>query len=319
MNLTKFNELVEDFTSIGDKNNEPLKMHALLIKQEEETYLHNFQGESKASDVRSISKTILTVALGRVITLADAGEYPAISEESKIYPMIKDAINLENEDNLEKIQGIKIKHLITHTIGYEDVLLMRNDIKDKNPFDLLDYLVNYPIIHEPGEYYLYSNAGFYLLSVVLEEFLKEDLRSFLKREFFGPLGIEQFEWEKYGKYLAGASRLRLFPEDLLKFGELFLNNGEADGLQLISEAWIQKMLTVSTYTKELDLSERTFRRYAYGHGIWLAKDSFYFGHGTDGQRLIILPKEETIILTLAEQIDVDPIDEIINKLIESDI
>ena len=319
MNAKRFNEIVKSFQSAQDKDGNSLKMHDLIVKTTDETYAHNFRNEVKASDVRSISKTILTLALGRVMFLADAGIYPAIDEESEIYPIIKDVINLENTDNLAKLKKVKIKHLITHTIGYEDVLLMRGDIASMDAFDLLDYVVNYPIIHEPGTHYLYSNAGFYLLSVVLEEFIKEDLTSFLTRELFSPLGITEFQWEKYGTYLAGATRLWLYPEDLVKFGELFLNEGKVNGTTIIEKNWLDKMLTAVTYTKELDHAEYTFRRYAYGYGTWLAKKTFYFGHGTDGQRLIILPETKTIILTLAEQVDTEPIDAILNQVVESEM
>src|SRR5690625_492568 len=103
--------------------------------------------------------------------------------------------------------------------------------------DFINYLVNYPIVYEPGQYYLYSNAGFYLLSVVLEEFLQEDLLSVMSRELFNPLGIETFKWEKYGPYIAGATRLWLLPEDLMKFGELLLNDGKYEGKVLLNKDW----------------------------------------------------------------------------------
>ncbi len=316
MDIEKFDQVVNKLKESQDRKNQSLKMHDFLIKTTDGTYTHNFRSEAQPSDVRSISKTILTLALGRVMFLADAGKYPAIDEESEVYPIIKEAINLENTDNLEKLKQVKVKHLITHTIGYEDVLLMRGDIASMDHFELLDYVINYPIIHEPGEHYLYSNAGFYLLSVVLEEFLQEDLTTFLARELFSPLGIEEFQWDKYGKYLAGATRLWLLPEDLVKIAELFLNQGKVNDEVFIAKEWLDKMLTPVTYTKELDRSEYTFRRYAYGYGTWLAKEPFYFGHGTDGQRLIMLPEERTIILTLAEQVDTDPIDKILNELVE---
>lgn len=316
MNAKQFDEIVKSFQSVQDKHDNALKMHDLLIKTPDETYAHNFRNKAKPSDVRSISKTILTLALGRVMFLADAGKYAPIDEESKIYPIIQEAINLKNTDNLAKLKQMKIKHLITHTVGYEDVLLMRGDIKSMDPFDLLDYVVNYPIVHEPGTHYLYSNAGFYLLSVVLEEFIGENLTAFLAHELFGPLGIEQFQWDKYGKYLAGATRLWLLPEDLVKFAELFLSEGQVNGEAFISKEWLAKMIMAETYTKELDRLDDTFRRYAYGYGIWLAKEPFYFGHGTDGQRLIILPAKKTILLTLAEQVDTEPIDAILNRVVE---
>lgn len=69
--------------------------------------------------------------------------------------------------------------------------------------------------------------------------------------------------------------------------------------------------------KSVDTPHATFSRYAYDYGIWLAKDPFYFGHGTDGQTLTILLDKDTIIITLAEQPDNAPIERIINSVIEN--
>lgn len=315
MNHEKFNQIVSLFMEKKDRDGHLLNMHSLLIKEKEQCFLHHFNNDNLPSDIRSISKTVLTIVLGVVIRLSGEGKYPKINDDTPIYPIIKNVVSLTNKDNENQLQKVKIKHLLTHTIGYEEVLLMRGDIAQMNPFDYLNYVVNKPIIHEPGEHYLYSNAGFYLLSVVLQEFLQEDLLDFIKREVFDPIGVSDFEWEKYGNYLAGATRLKLHPEGLLKFGELFLNEGKVNKKQLISEQWIEKMLTINTYTGSVDTPQATFRRYGYGYGIWLAKAPFYFGHGTDGQTLTIFPDKETIIITLADQPDMRPIEKIINHIV----
>lgn len=318
MNQEKFNDMVSMFVEEKDNHGNFLNMHDLLIQEKEQCYLHHFNEDSLKRDIRSISKTVMTLILGVVVKLSDEGMYPKISEDTYIYPIIKDVIHLENKKNEAALKKVQIKHLLTHTVGYTDVLLIRDDIAHMDPFEYVNYIVNYPIVHEPGEYYLYSNAGFYLLSVVLQEFLQEDLLRFIRREVFGPLGIEDFKWEKYGNYIAGATRLRLFSKDLLKFGVLFLQNGKWDQKQLISENWMQKMLTINHYTERVDTPNSTFRRYAYGYGIWLAKDRIYFGHGTDGQTLTIIPEKETVIITLADQSDMKPIEKLINHMIKNE-
>lgn len=318
MNADIFQETVQQLAMARDNQGESLNLHALLVKAQDnkEVYLHHFRDSTHRSDIRSISKTVLTLALGRVMQLAAAGSYPRIDEETYIYPIIQNHIQLTNQANLKRLEKIQIKHLLTHTMGYEEVLLMRDDIRNKDPHTYLNYIVNYPLVHEPGTHYLYSNAGFYLLSVVLEEFIGEELSSFLQREFFQPLGIADFKWEKYGDYLAGATRLWLFPEDLLKIGELFLNQGQVNGQEFIAPAWLEKMIVPHIQTENLDQLEWTFRRAAYGYGIWLAPTDFYFGHGTDGQRLIVLPAEKTVIVVLAEQTDTRPLDVRLNQLID---
>mgnify|MGYP001026066186 CR=1 FL=1 len=315
MDQTTFDEIVQQFKETVDNEKQPLKMNNLMIKQKDHEFLYSFKGEKRMSDVRSLSKTILTVFLGVLIRLSEEGNYPEIHEETYIYPIIKEAVNLENAENLEKLEKVQIKHLLTHTIGYDDVLLMRQDIEGMEDKDFVNFLVNYPIVHEPGEYYLYSNAGFYLLSAVLQEFLQEDLLTVMERELFHPLGIETFKWEKYGPYLAGATRLWLYPEDLMKFGELLLNDGRLEGKDLLTKDWLEKMLTLRVRTEEEDMPNRLLRRYGYGYGTWLTKDSIFFGRGTDGQFLIVIPDKKVIILTLSEQSDMVPIENILDSVI----
>lgn len=316
MNEKKFSRIVDLFLQTKDRHNNTLNMNYLLIHQNEQTYVHHFKNWNKPSDVRSISKTVMTIAFGIVKKLAKEGKYPEINENTYIFPIIKDGVTIKNKENIPKLKKVQIKHLLTHTIGFEDVLLMRNDIIDIDPYSLVDYVINYPIVHEPGDYYLYSNAGFYLLSVVLQEFLQEDLHTFLQRELFEPLGIKNFTWEKYGNYIAGATRLWLMPEDLLAIGQLLLNNGKYNGRQILPASWIQKMLQINTHTKNVDTPHAIFRRYGYGYGLWLAKKNIYFGHGTDGQILAIIPEKDAIIITLSEQEDMKPIEHIVNQIIE---
>lgn len=318
MKTKTFQNIVEDFKRKKDKNKQAIHIHHLAIKQGDKSFIHSFTEENKAQDIRSISKSILTVVLGIVIKQAQGGRYPKIDEDSLIYHILKNTIQVTNQDNLAKLKRIKIKHLLTHTIGYEDILLMRGDIQSQDPYSLLNYTINYPILHEPGKHYLYSNAGFYLLSVLLEEFLQEDLMTFIKRELFQPLGISSAHWEKYGNYLAGATRLWLTPQDLLAFGDLLINKGQVDHRQIVSQDWIEKMIQPYIHTKDVDNKGAIFRRHAYGYGIWLPKDpDFYFAHGTDGQILVLLPKKRTIILTQAEQEDITAIEELINDVITS--
>lgn len=320
MDKEKFEHVVDLFLKKKDENNEALNMHYLLMKQDDRSYLHRFKQRTVMSDVRSISKTVLTLVTGIVVKLSYEGKYPFFNEETFIYPIIKDVIHLTNKQNVAHLKQIQVKHLLTHTIGYNEVLLMRQDIIDIDPNRYVDLLVNHPIVYKPGEYYLYSNAGFYLLSVVLQEFLQEDLLGFINRELFTPLHIKKSYWEKYGDYLAGATRLWLLPKDLLKIGELLLHNGKFNNHQLILGSWINKMTSATIYTEDVDTPNAIFRRYAYGYGIWLAKENdIFFGHGTDGQTLIIIPEKNTIIMTMAEQVDMKPIEEILNDMIENEM
>ena len=315
MNQEKFDQIVNIFKTTKDKNNTILNMHYFLIQQNKKTYSHHFNNRNKPSDIRSISKTVLTLVAGILTDLSAQGKYPHFDQDTYVFPILEDLVSLRNSENESLLGKVKVKHLLTHTIGYDKVLLMRGDIVDLDPFTYLDYVINEPIKHEPGEHYLYSNAGFYLLSAVLQAFIKEDLLAFIDRHLFKPLAIQDYSWDKYGDYLAGATRLKMYPEDLVKIGALIMSKGIYNDERIISHEWIEKILVPTTYTPKIDTPAAVFRRYAYGSGIWLAKEPIFFGHGTDGQILVMIPDKDMIIVTLAHQHDISEIESIINNII----
>lgn len=315
MNQKLFNELISEFKNTQDAKGNILNMHYFLIKEKDRVYCHNFNNRQVASDIRSISKTVLTLLAGIVMDLSAEGKYPPFDQDTYVFPLLKDAVKLSNLGNQKQLEKVQVKHLITHTVGYDQVLLMRGDIQDMDPFTYLDYVINAPIQYEPGKYYLYSNAGFYLLSALLQEFLKEDLLEFADRHLFKPLGIKDYSWDRYGNYLAGATRLKMYPKDLLKIGQVLMDKGVYHNKQIVCHEWIKKMLVPTTYTPHVDTPHRVFRRYAYGSGIWLAKDAIFFGHGTDGQILAMIPEKEAIIVSLAHQNDITEIENIVNDVI----
>jgi len=319
MNTKDFQEIVNRFTTATDSQGNKLNMHSLLISLGDNIFLHRFNNRQGYSDVRSISKTVLALVTGIVRDLSFKGKYSAFNENTYIYPIIKDVVNLKNPDNLPFLEKIQVKHLLTHTMGYDKVLLMRGDIVDMDPFSYLDYIINEPIVYEPGKHYLYSNAGFYTLSAVLQEFLQQDLISFIDEHLFGPLNIKEYKWEKYGHYLAGATRLWLLPEDLLKIGQVLMNKGKYQGKEIVKADWIEKMLEPVARTKDVDTQDALFRRYSYAHGLWLAKENIFFGHGTDGQTLVVVPEKKAILITLAEQKDVVKLEKIIDHIIREKI
>src|SRR5699024_5148992 len=115
-NREKFNDIVSLFLKEKDQHGHALKMDYLLIQKKDQVYLHNFNADVLPSDIRSISKTIMTIILGVVIRLSHEGKYSNINEETYIYPIIKDVIHLENKKNKTPLKKVKIKHLLTHTV-----------------------------------------------------------------------------------------------------------------------------------------------------------------------------------------------------------
>lgn len=308
INQEKFDSFVTLFETARDGQGNPLTMHSLLVNQAGTEFVHRFNGRTEPSDIRSLCKTIMSLVAGIV-----AQSHDDFDEEMPVWPIIERVGTLTNTDNLERWQQVKVKHLLNHTIGFDQLLMMRGDIIGLDPMTYVDHIINTPIVHEPGRHYLYSNAGFYLLAVLLQEYLGEDLYEYIDRVLFVPLGIQRPRWERYGNYIAGATRLWLQPEDLRQVGRLFLE----DGAGIVSPQWLERLRRPTTLTPGVDTATNPlFRRHAYAHGLWLGeRDGIYFGHGTDGQTLAMVPEHDAVVVTLAEQVDVTRLEEIVDLLI----
>ncbi|WP_276881362.1 serine hydrolase domain-containing protein [Anaerococcus tetradius] len=242
-------------------------------------------------NIRSVAKTIMTLT---ALKLMEDTSFD-INLDTKIYPYIYKKIKLTNKKNLKYLEEIKLDNLLTHSIGYAYPLLMTRDIKGMDEDGLLNYAINYPISYHPANKFLYSNVGFYLLSVFMESILETSLYEYINRNFFKVLSIETPRWDSYGSYLVGASKLYLSSVDMLKFGEIILNKGLYKGLRILNKESIEKMLEIS-YTNSNSSRLNYLSEDYYCRGIWLSKENIIFASGSGGQIIAILEDEDIIIV-----------------------
>lgn len=308
MDQQQFDDLVQLFEEAKDGSGNPLQMQHRLVKQGTNEYSHTFREHTGPVDVRSIAKTVLALILGTVIESRSN-----LTEDTPAWPVLGKLCEVRDPANLEKWQHVRIKHLLNHTIGFDRPPMLRSDIQNMDPAGYIDYIVNEPIIHEVGAHFQYSNAGYYLLAAYLQELLDEDLEGYARRVLFNPLGITEYQWDRYGKYLAGATRLWLLPHDLLKIGEVLLEGG----CGVVSPEWVEHMKQPTALTPHADRpTNRYFRRYAYGQSLWLSNtDGVFFASGTGGQTLTIVPKHDAIVVTTAMQQDKERLEELVDRAI----
>ncbi len=89
---------------------------------------------------------------------------------------------------------ITIRHLIHHTSGLRDYLALLGiagiDFGTYHQDDVLELIARQKELNfEPGEEYLYSNSGYFLLSVIVERASGKSLREYAEENIFRPLGM----------------------------------------------------------------------------------------------------------------------------------
>jgi hypothetical protein len=161
--------------------------------------------------------------------------------------------------------------------------------------DAVKFVLNRPVVREPGKQFQYCACNSMLLSAILEEATGMTAAEFGKLYLFEPLGISQYHWNSYADgHTHTDGGLSLRPRDMAKIGLLMLNNGQWKGNRIVSESWIAE----STQAREtVGLGVQ------YGYQWWREKESIllenietYFAAGFGGQLINIYPDQNMILI-----------------------
>ncbi|CAL8467489.1 g7027 [Coccomyxa elongata] len=145
----------------------------------------------------------------------------------------------------------------------------------------------------PGTYWNYSTGNFQVVQYNLRRSFTSDSAywSFAVNRLFKKIGARSFAFEADPSgTLLGGSHAFATARDWARFGQLFLQDGMWNGVQVLPEGWVQYS---TTPTKAFD---------KYGAGWWLrypgAPLDSYYGNGLMGQRVIVSPSQDLVIVRL---------------------
>ena len=91
-----------------------------------------------------------------------------------------------------------IRQVLGHRAGFMDTYYAENALRDvlNNPFaerttesNFEDYFYDRPAVAEPGEEFRFSDAGYDLLGMIIEEASGKSLAAYFEQEISGPLGL----------------------------------------------------------------------------------------------------------------------------------
>ncbi len=98
--------------------------------------------------------------------------------------------------------GITIRQLLTHSSGIpcftEQAGFEQFEVKELTVHERLAFFVHLPLSFKPGERFAYSNSGYYLLGLVIEELSGLDLAIYFRERLFVPLGMNSTGLEGHG-------------------------------------------------------------------------------------------------------------------------
>ena len=235
----------------------------------------------------SVSKSFTAMAVGLAIA---EGRFTI---DDPVLPFFLDDAPAEVSEHLA---AMRIRDLLTMTTGHAvDTLAYMESRADGN---WINAFFEVPVLHAPGTHFLYNTGATYLLSAIVERTTGLKQIDYLAPRLFAPLGIENARWQESPQGIAiGGYGLSLTTEDLAKFGQLCLQEGQWQGKQLVSEAWVE-----AATRHQVDNGDDPYRRdwtQGYGYQFWRSRHGTYRCDGVFGQFCIVMPEKDAVLVITA--------------------
>lgn len=173
-------------------------------------------------------------------------------------------------------EAVTVRHLMTHTSGLPDMLPENTQLRQEHRplVEFVRRICDLRLDFTPGSNFQYQSCGTAMLGAIVERITGMALPAFLHQEFFAPLsmkdtalGVQQLPQARIAHVNVGPDMLGtdwgwntpywwnfaapwggMFStvHDISRFGQIFLNGGELEGVRLLSPATIQAMTSDQT-------------------------------------------------------------------------
>lgn len=245
-------------------------------------YYKDGYDENSVFVLNSASKSVTSALIGIAVDmgLIESVDVPI----STYFPQV-----LENGGYWAEIT---IRHLLTHTSGID-----MSDTADwydwRSSANWVQYILDRSVTSRPGTVFNYSTGNTHLLSAILQQASGMTLEEFGKRYLFDPMEMNSASVSADAQGISdGGNGVSMNIYDMAKFGMLYLNGGEWQGSQLVSQDWVTQSTTVQF--------ERDSGSADYGYQWWVRTFGdhdypAYFAQGYAGQYIFVVPDLQLVI------------------------
>jgi len=290
--IARFLEEVSQGT-FGDVHGFLLIRHNTLVFEDYFARQGEWHGElinsvfrDRCHHLASITKSITSALVGIAI---DHGSIKSVQDPIITYLPAHTAL-LSGEK-----EAITLEHLLTMSSG---LLRPRNDgqlmwLRE----DVVGYVLDKPLVSEPGQRFVYSNGSAAVVGAVLENATGRTVESFAEEFLFRPLGITDHPWTSYPDGTVETDGgLALRPRDLAKIGQTFLQHGRWHDSRVIPADWVAE-------STEQRKTYAVVGQIGYGY-FWMQMRLPYndttissFCHSGDGgQQLMVIPELDMVMV-----------------------
>lgn len=308
-NSVSMSARVLDDLKYSIRNHEFAAIDGIVIVKDGYLIFEEYENEfnsNKVHELQSVTKSLTALLIGIAI---DQGHIENIDQ-----PMLQyfDKATIENLD--ERKEAITLDDILTMRTGFKWNEWLPNPKFDPlqemyNSSNWIKTILDTKMAYRPGIAFQYNSGSTILLDEIIKVSTGLDSVEFAQRNLFEPLGISQYFWSKENFYFFGTTNtgggLYLRPRDLAKIGQLVLNKGNWNGTQVISERWIDEVLTphVSRINIGIMNPQYGYLWYVFPKGSFNDTFTIYGCLGAGGQYLFVLPECNLVIVIMSENFE----------------
>lgn len=240
----------------------------------------------------SVTKSVMSILIG--IAIAE-GSIPGV--DATLAEMLPDRASIMTPG----MGAVTLHQILSMTSGLPEDELFNE--RYGPTADWTAVTLSTDLAHPPGTAFAYANSGSHLLSAILVQTTGRPVLDYAREKLFDPLGISTrpaaeatvdlsmedydalpgFGWtvDPTGLHL-GFSDLKLTAPDMVKLGQLYLQNGAWEGRQLVPAAWVQESTRAQVDAEGVQYGYQWWVLDAHGHAAFAA-------YGRAGQLIEVVP------------------------------
>lgn len=211
---------------------------------------------------------------------------------TKYIPELKDnGFDMVTVENLlQMTSGLKFNESYVNPFGHAATFYYGRNLRKAT--------MRLKLEEDPNTRMSYVSGDTQILGLILDRVLEEKtISQYLEEKLWTKIGMEYDASWSIDKKKEGLEKtfccLNARAIDFAKFGRLYLNNGNWEGKQLVSKAWVKQ----STKTDTLNGSYK-----GYQYQWWIPNDKGDFiAEGILGQFIFVSPSENLIIVRLGKK------------------
>lgn len=252
------------------KNKKKFSGNVLLSKNNEIIFNKSYGYSNKEKGIKNTPETKFMIgSMTKSITalcIMQLSEKGMLSTQQNIEDYIPD---------LYKGHGITIHHLLTHTSGIPNYIMLKKQIKWEErhtPQEMLQIVKGYKLKFPVGEKWSYSNTNYLILGLIIEIVSGMSYHQYVKNYIFSPAKmnnsgfIDEEQKNVANNYIEGEKGFYIDPSMWFACGDIVSTVGD---FYLLDRAIQDGKLLKTQTVKEMQKPHHDGKYVKYGYGLFV--------------------------------------------------